>query len=358
MAHLVAVGRALPGDPYPQQDITQAIGALLTDDPARLSALHRLHAATGVRTRHLALPLDRYGTLSSFGAANDVFIIEGTRLAEEACRAAMDSAEVSACELDVLVSTSVTGIAVPSIDVALVGALGMSNDVRRMPSFGLGCAGGAAGLAQLHDYLLGHPRHAGLLVSVELCSLTIQRGDDSTANLVASGLFGDGAAAVVMVGDQHPRAAELTGLEVVGSRSSLYPGTTDQLGWHISETGFSIMLAPGLPDAIAEHLGCDVDALLARYSLTRREVGTWVVHAGGPRVFDAVAAALDLHGAELELSRESLASVGNLSSSSVLHVLADTLDRDRPAPGGYAVLIAFGPGVSAELVLLRRPEQR
>ncbi|UFU03648.1 type III polyketide synthase [Ruania suaedae] len=357
MVHLLAVGRALPGDPHPQQEITDAIGSMLTGDPVRLRALHRLHAATGVRSRHLALPLEEYGSLTSFGQANDAFIREGTALAEQACRAALDAAHLEPAACDVLVSTSVTGIAVPSIDVGLVATLGLRSDLRRMPSFGLGCAGGAASLAQLRDYLLGHPGHAGMLVSVELCSLTIQRGDDSTANLVASGLFGDGAAAVVMVGDEHPMAGAPESIEVVDAASALYPGTTEQLGWRISETGFSILLSPGLPDSVAKHLAGDVDALLTMHGLTRADVAAWVVHAGGPRIFDAVGDALDLADGELDLSRASLAAVGNLSSSSVLHVLADTLERGRPGPGDYAVLMAFGPGVTAELVLLRRPER-
>ena len=247
------------------------------------------------------LPLDEYGGLSSFGRANDLFITEGTKLAEEACR------------------------------TALVARLGLHTDVRRMPSFGLGCvagAAGAAGIARVHDYLAGHGEHVALLVSVELCSLTIQHGDDSTANLVSSGLFGDSAAAVVMVGEQHPAGRGATrGPEMVGTRSSLYPDTADQLGWHIGDSGFGIMLSAGLPGVIAEHLADDVRSLPAEHGLTREDVSTWVVHAGGPRIFDAVADAPGPQEGDLALSRGSLATVGNSSSSSVLHVLAATLER-------------------------------
>lgn len=354
MVHLLAVGRALPGPPRAQQEITAAIGPLLTDDRARLQAMHRLHAAGGVVSRHLTLPLEEYRDLTSFGHANDLFVREGGALAETVTRAALDAAAIDPDAVDFLLFTSVTGISAPSIDAGLVGSVGLRPDVRRMPSFGLGCAGGAAGLARVSDYLLGHPDQVGLLVSVELCSLTFQAGDDSTANLVASGLFGDGAAAVVLVGDEHARS-DAAELEVLGSRSALYPGTADQLGWHISSSGFEIMLAAGLPDTISAHLAEDVRALLAEHGLTPADVATWVVHAGGPRIFDAVSDALDLPQDALAVSRASLSEVGNLSSASVLHVLADTLQRGDPPPGGCAVLMAFGPGVSAELVLLRRP---
>ncbi|MBZ2196298.1 type III polyketide synthase [Occultella gossypii] len=354
MSRLVAVGTALPGRAHPQQDIIDTIGPLLSADPARRAALARLQHSSGVRTRHLALPLEEYGALTSFGRANDLFISEGTTLAEQACRTALSRAGIEAVDVDFLLFTSVTGISAPSIDAALVGRLGLRSDVRRLPSFGLGCVAGAAGIARVHDYLVGHPEHVGLLVSVELCSLTFQRGDDSTANLVSSALFGDGAAAVVLVGRSHPAGrVGRRGPEVLGSRSCLYPGTADQLGWHIRDTGFAIMLSAGLPDVIAEHLAGDVATLLEEHTLAREDVTTWVVHAGGPRIFDAVAGALDLDDRDLQVSRDCFAAVGNLSSSSVLHVLADTLERNGPAPGSYGVLLAFGPGVCAELVLLR-----
>ncbi|WP_147915425.1 type III polyketide synthase [Ruania zhangjianzhongii] len=354
MPHLLAVGGALPGPPHAQQEVTAAIGPLLTDDRHRLDALHRLHAASGVMSRHLALPLEEYRDLTSFGRANDLFLREGRLLAEEVTRAALAGAGLPPDAVDFLLFTSVTGISAPSIDAGLVSSVGLRPDVRRMPSFGLGCAGGAAGIARVHDYLLGHPDQVGMLVSVELCSLTFQAGDDSTANLVASGLFGDGAAAVVLVGDEHPRARGAD-LDVLGTRSGLYPGTADQLGWHVRDSGFEIMLAAGLPETISTHLAADVGALLAEHGLTPADVATWVVHAGGPRIFDAVSDALGLPEDALAVSRESLTAVGNLSSASVLHVLADTLRRGDPAAGGYLVVMAFGPGVSAELVLLQRP---
>ncbi|WP_154795070.1 type III polyketide synthase [Occultella kanbiaonis] len=354
MSRLVAVGPALPGRAHPQQEIIDTIGPLLTSDPVRRAALTRLQRSSGVRTRHLALPLEQYAELTSFGRANDLFISEGTTLAEEACRTALSRAGIAAADVDFLLFTSVTGISAPSIDAALVGRLGLRNDVRRMPSFGLGCVAGAAGIARVHDYLAGHPDHVALLVSVELCSLTFQRGDDSTANLVSSALFGDGAAAVVLTGQNHPAGrVGQGGPDVLGSRSCLYPDTADDLGWHIKDTGFAIMLSAGLPQVISENLAGDVSILLAEHSLAREDVTTWIVHAGGPRIFDAVAAALDLHEGDLQVSRSSLAAVGNLSSSSVLHVLDETLKLDRPAPGSYGVLLAFGPGVCAELVLLR-----
>ena len=361
MSRLLAVAPALPPHVQPQAEITAVLGPLLAPDPARRALLEKLHRASGIRTRHLALPLEAYAGLGSFRQANDLFISLGTDLAAQALKRALDVAGVQPAEVDHLIFTTVTGVAAPSIDALLVERLGLRPDVRRMPSFGLGCAGGAAGLASAHDYLVGHPRQVAVLVCLELCSLTLQRGDDSTANLVSSAIFGDGAAAAVLAGDEWTTSDDPTGPgpgpSVVGSRSRLFPGTQDALGWEVGESGFRIVLSAGLPDVIQAHLAEEVAALLAPHGLSTTDVGAWIVHAGGPKVLDAVAVALDLPPDALEASRESLATVGNLSSASVLHVLHTVNGRGRPAPGTVGVVMAFGPGVGCELVLLRWPTE-
>ncbi|WP_182111278.1 MULTISPECIES: type III polyketide synthase [unclassified Actinotalea] len=356
MSRVLAVAPVLPGQSYPQEEITAAIGPLLAG-PDRLSRLESLHRASQVRSRHFVLPLEEYAGLTSFGTANDHFIRIGTDLAVEASAAALASAGLRAQDVDVVVFTSVTGIGAPSLDALFAPRLGLRPDVRRVPSFGWGCAGGAAGLGTVHELLLGRPQGVALLVCVELCSLTMQHGDDSMANLVASGLFGDGAAAVVVVGDEHPaaRTAPASAPELVGSRSRIVSGTQGQLGWSIGGSGFRIVLAAGLPDLLAATLPDDVGALLEGHDLKVRDVAAWVVHPGGPRILDVVRDALDLDEAALAVSRRCLAENGNLSSASVLHVLAGTMEAPPP-PGGVGVLMAFGPGVGAEHVLLRWPE--
>ena len=355
MSRVVAVAPVLADHRYAQAEITSCIGPLLTSDPARLAALGRFHEAGGVRTRSLALPLPRYAELRTFGEANDLFQTIGTELAERAVRDGLAVAGLDPTDVDFLLFTTVTGVGAPSIDALLVQRLGLRPDVKRLPSFGLGCVAGASAVARVHDYLAGHPDDVALVVSVELCSLTIQHGDDSTANLVSSGLFGDGAAAVVMLGDR--RAAGVDGLDVIGTRSGVYPDTTGMLGWDVGGSGFRIVLRPGLADVVGTRLRGDVEALLAPHGAAVPEVAAWVAHPGGPRILDAAERALALDEGALARSRRSLAAVGNLSSSSVLHVLADTLADGAPPPGRLAVLFAFGPGVSAETVLLRRPAE-
>ena len=355
MSRVVAVAPVLAGHRYEQAEITAGIGPLLSTDPGRLASLARFHRASGVRTRHLALPLPRYAELRSFREANDLFLGIGTDLAEESVRAALGAAGLAAGDVDFVLFTTVTGVGAPSIDALLVERLGLRRDVKRLPSFGLGCVAGASGLARAHDYLVGHPDDVALVVSVELCSLTIQHGDDSPANLVSSGLFGDGAATVVMLGDR--RSAGHDGFDVVATRSALYPDTSGMLGWDVGGSGFRIVLGPGLADVVEAHVRADVEGLLEDQGATVADVAAWVAHPGGPRILEAAARALALDDAAFDRSRRALATTGNLSSSSVLHVLADLLADGAPAPGGLAMLFAFGPGVSAELVLLRRSEE-
>lgn len=361
MSRVVAVEPVLPEHVYAQGAITDVVGALVSPDPVRNALLRRLHASAGVDRRHLVLPLEEYAGLHSLGATNAVFVREGALLAERACRRALAAAGMEPAEVDHVFVTSVTGVAAPSLDVFLSERLGLRADVRRTPSFGLGCAGGAGGLVRVHDHLLGRPGDVSLLVAMELCSLTLQHDDDSTANMVASGLFGDGAAAVVTLGAEHPRAQETRAqengrrrsAELVDTRSLLYPGTRDALGWEVRDTGFAIVLSADLPDLLRAHLPADVKGLLAEHDLTPADVPTWVVHAGGPRVIDAVRDALGLSEHTVRESRASLAEAGNLSSVSVLDVLARTLARSDAPPGSPAILMAFGPGVSCELVLLQ-----
>jgi alkylresorcinol/alkylpyrone synthase len=358
VSRIVAVAPVLGGHPRPQDEIARALAPLVTHDPTRASLLHKLHRNAGVRRRHLALPLDAYAGLGSLEASNAAFLEHGAAMAERAARMALDRAGLAPSDVDLVFATSVTGVAAPSLDVLVAQRLGLRPDVRRTPSFGLGCAGGAAGLARVHDLLAGRPHDVALLLSVELCSLTLQHHDDSTPNLVATGLFGDGGAAVVLVGDEHrlarpPAAPARRTATVVDTRSQLYPGTAEDLGWKVRDTGFSIVLSARLPELLRAHLLADVKGLLAEHGLAPDEVPTWVVHAGGPRVLDAVRDALGLAEEDLRHSREHLADAGNLSSASVLHVLARTLEATAAPPGSPAVLMAFGPGVSSELVLLR-----
>jgi alkylresorcinol/alkylpyrone synthase len=341
---IAAVAVKFPPNRYTQDE---AIGAL-TDFAG--PEFRRFALSSGVEFRNTALPLPQYSKLSGFTEANDAYIEIALDLAEQAFLAALDQANVKPSEVDIVFSTTVTGLAVPTLEARLAARVGLREDVKRVPLFGLGCVAGAAGTARMHDYLRAFPDQVAALLAVELCSLTIQRKDNSVANLVAASLFGDGAAAVIAKGANRT-AAERPGPRVLATRSRLYPDTEEVMGWRIGSDGFRIVLSVDVATVTEKYLGDDVRQFLADHGLTPEDVSTWVCHPGGPRVIEAVENVLNLPGDALDHTWNSLRNNGNLSSVSVLDVLRANM-ADPPQAGSIGLMIAMGPGFCSELVLL------
>jgi alkylresorcinol/alkylpyrone synthase len=348
--HICAVGLALPPNYVEQGVLTQALHDYWTRKYGNSRRLDEFHRAVQVRGRHLALPITEYPALDTFAKTNEAWNTAAVAVGEAAVRSALERAGLEPGDLDHFFFVTVTGISTPSIDARIANRVGMRTAVKRTPIFGLGCVAGAAGISRASDYLRAFPDHVALLLSVELCSLTLQRDDLSLANLIASGLFGDGAAAVVLAGARHGASR---GPRVRATKSALYPGTERLMGWDIVESGFKVILSPRVPAVIKENLGADVDSFLAEHDLDRRAIRHWIAHTGGPKVLQAIESALNLPCQALERSWRSLGEIGNLSSASVLFVLADHLAAQQAKPGDYGLLMAMGPGFCSELVLLQ-----
>jgi alkylresorcinol/alkylpyrone synthase len=347
---LLTVRGALPEHRHSQAEITDAFaGVIARGGGLDERLLRRFHANSGVEFRHTALPLGQYAELDGFTTANDLFLEHAVELGARALQDALKAADLTPTDVDLIISATVTGLAVPSLDARIAALVGLRPDVKRVPLVGLGCVAGAAGVARLHDYLAGHPDEVAALVAVELCSLTVQRDDVSVPNLVASGLFGDGASCVVAAGDRRTTGVA----EVLATRSRLYPDSERVMGFDVGSTGLRIVLDAEVPVVIGRYVREDVDGFLADHGLTRDDIGWWVCHPGGPKVIDALESALELEPDAVALTRRSLAQIGNLSSASVLHVLEDTLRERPPASGSHGLLMAMGPGFFSELVLLR-----
>jgi alkylresorcinol/alkylpyrone synthase len=346
---IASAASALPKHEYDQRVLLSALKKYWGPKLESPQFLERLHARVGVETRCLALPLEDYYAIETWGQANDHWIAAAVNLGEQALGTAIERAGVSRDQIGAIFFVSVTGIASPSIDARLINRMGLPLNIKRVPIFGLGCVAGAAGVARAADYVRAFPDQIAAVVSVELCSLTLQREDLSIANLISSGLFGDGAAAVLVAG------AELgcQGPRIQATGSVFYPGTEEVMGWEISEKGFKIVLSREVPVVVEQYLARDVDAFLAAEGMTRTDIGSWILHTGGPRVLEATQAALSLPDGALDASWHCLRRTGNLSSASVLFVLEEVLQARRPAPGTNSVMAAMGPGFCSELILLK-----
>ncbi|MDH3743904.1 MAG: type III polyketide synthase [Acidobacteriota bacterium] len=348
LATLAAVGSAFPQNYYDQEALLAALREAWSGELFNIERLERLHKNVLVGGRHLALPIEEYNALDNWGKANDAWITVAEKVGAQAVRRALESAGLGVEDVGCLIFVSVTGIATPSIDARLMNRLGLPSRVKRLPIFGLGCVAGAAGTARAADYVKAFPEEIAVLLSVELCSLTLQLKDFSIANLISSGLFGDGAAAVVVAGEER----RLPGPRVVASRSVFYRDSERVMGWDISEKGFQVVLSPEVPEVVRQHLRRDVDTFLADHGLSKESITSWVAHPGGPKVLEAMQESLDLEPEALAVTWASLREVGNLSSTSVLLVLEETLRNHRPERGAKGLLLALGPGFCSELVLL------
>ena len=355
---IASVGTAFPPHRYPQAVITEALKQRMQDKLEIPAVMNRLHENCGVDYRHIMYPLDSLGTISGFGPMNDLWIKGALELGQEAIWNALDRVGLVPSDISAIFFTSVTGIACPSIDARLVNLMGFPRDIKRTPIFGLGCVAGAAGIARATDYVRAFPDQYALLLSVELCSLTWQENDYSMANLVACGLFGDGAAAVVLAGEETELADKPTSVEdpcprVLATKSTFYPDTEHLMGWNINESGFNIVLSADVPELVSTQLRGTVEDFLEDNDLSLGQICSFIFHSGGPKVLKAMESSLGLPPYALSASWNSLRQRGNLSSASVLTVMQDFLLNRPGSPGCYSMIGAMGPAFCSELLLLQ-----
>ncbi|TMD64177.1 MAG: hypothetical protein E6I84_14150 [Chloroflexi bacterium] len=338
-ARITTIATSVPAITATSDEVWDAVGKV------RGRRMPRPAGLEGARTRYFAEPLSSLMTPRSQSRQTDAYLEHGRVLARRVCCEALDRGGVDRSDIGLVIGVSCTGVVLPSLDAELIPILGLDPVVARLPITELGCGGGIAGLARALDFVRAYPDRAVLLFAVELPSLTFQADDHSVDNLVAAMVFGDGAGAAVV------RAAEApAGCLVDECGTALVPGGARHLGYELRDGGLRVVLSRELPRVVEQHLGRAVGSFLSRAGLTLADVDLVAAHPGGPRIFDAVERALGLRPEALRTSRQVFDDYGNASSAGIFFVL-DALRRREAI--GRVLAIAFGPGLSIELALLR-----
>ncbi len=345
LAKIRSVGTAVPPHALRQEDIKKTAAALFSPHLQHIDRLLPVFENGCIHTRYLSRPLEWYSVVHTFAEANQVYTEVALELAVEASRQAIDRAGLELRDVGMVVFVSSTGIATPSLDTKLIQRLGLSPHTFRLPVWGLGCAGGVAGIARAAELANNFPDSSVLLVAVELCSLTFQRNDFSKANLVGSSIFADGAAAAII-------AAEGNGPSVYGSYSTLFPDSEDIMGWELIDTGLKVRFSRDIPSLVRKELPELVEQACKLWGIEREDIQHFVVHPGGAKVLSAYSDCLGLKDHKLAHAYEVLSNFGNMSSSSVLFVL-DQFLSSTPATDEFGLMLSLGPGFCAEQVLFQ-----
>jgi len=348
MPRIAAVRHALPENRYTQDEIARVAVELFAGQAADLQQLQQMFSNARISQRHLVMPLDWYRTPSPAAERNRLYLERGGELLARASSFCLDALKWPRYQVDEVICVSTTGHATPSLDARLINQLGLRPETSRLPIWGLGCAAGAAGLSRAFDYCRAYPSRVVLITALECCSLTLMQNDLSLKNLVGTALFADGAAAALVVGDQ----VELPGPRLLARGSYLFPDSYEIMGWNFVDDGMELVLSPQLPELISKELPQLVKTFLQQHGCSLADITHHLAHPGGARVVDAYLQGLGLPESALRLSSQVLKQVGNLSSVTILLVLEQWLAQEQAARSGKGLISAFGPGFSAELLLM------
>jgi alkylresorcinol/alkylpyrone synthase len=344
---IAATATALPEHTITRDDVKYYMGRVFDIPDRKLEAMMSIVDNAQVHKRHAIFPIDYTVEPRALEKTNKEYIEHSIKLGQQAAEKCLERADLRADEIDLIITVSCTGFMIPSLDAHLINLMGFRSNVTRMPFTELGCAAGAMALARAADFLKSHPGANALVIAVELPSLTFQRKDISQANLISSILFGDGAAAVVVSGNQVP------GPQILVSETYTFPDSLGAMGFDLRDAGFHILLAKDVPEMIGARIRGLVDGFLERCGKTRQDIKGWILHPGGARLLGNVEIELGLTKCQTQPSWDVLGNVGNLSSATILFILEEWLEKGPLRPGDYALAAAFGPGFSAEFLLLQ-----
>lgn len=349
MSIIHSVVTSFPKNYSSQDEICEEISKIWPD---KKKHVEQFHSSSQVKGRHLSIPLSEYKNLGDIGDRSQKWLEVAVELQTNNINNLLKNAGLQPSDISLITTTTVTGLAIPTLEARLMNKISFNPNTKRLPIFGLGCLGGVAGINRVSDYLKGHPREAALLLATELCSLTFQFQDKSVANLVGTSLFADGSAAVLMLGDEHPLSKKGQ-FKVLSGESFFYPNTERIMGWDIVSSGFQIVLSGDVPKIVVEHVKPNINDFVSANKITLSDVGFMVSHPGGPKVLDKVCEISDRSPEEFKHSWGSLAEKGNMSSVSVLHVLEKTIN-DNKKTNELGLMLAMGPAFCSEMALIKK----
>jgi alkylresorcinol/alkylpyrone synthase len=346
-ATIAATATVVPPYVVTREEVKAYLNHVYPLEPSRLEAMMAIVDNSQVKRRYCIHPVDYIIQPRPLSQISREYQEHAVRLGRQAACESMTRAGIRPADIDLIITVSCTGVMIPSLDAYLINDLGFRSDVRRLPITELGCAAGAAALSRAREYIRAFPDASVLVLAVELPSLTFQRENFSQANLISSVLFGDGAAAAVVTG----RPAH--GPRILDTQSYLFPQSLDAMGFDLKESGFHIVLSKDVPQMIREKIKELVTSFLSRHSLSSEKISRFLLHPGGQKLLLYMEEELGLSRPDTQFSWDVLSEYGNLSSASVLFVLHEHLTKKNGNTGDYGLLAAFGPGFSAEMVLLQ-----
>ncbi|MCB0714308.1 MAG: type III polyketide synthase [Ignavibacteriae bacterium] len=357
MSTISAVGTAVPEHILYQDDVKEFARELFGDVFPAIDRLVSAYDNAQIDRRHFCVPISWFAEQHSFREKNDLYVANAIKLSKEAIATCLEKSLCSIEEIDYILFVSTTGLATPSIDARLIEELPFRRDVKRLPIWGLGCAGGAASLSRAMEMARAVPTARILIVVVELCGLTFVKNDLSKANLIASALFGDGAAAVLVEGDEA-EGKDRGSLELLASQTRTLPDSLDVMGWDISERGFGITISRDIPTIVHTFMRESIQGLLSDNGLEIEQIDHYITHPGGAKVLEAYQESLNQPREKFAHTWEILRNFGNMSAASVLFVLEKFIEEIETRRAGeakstveYGLIGALGPGFSSELLL-------
>jgi alkylresorcinol/alkylpyrone synthase len=347
METITTIATAVPPYPMTCAAVKQAVQQVFQFEPRRRATVMALFDHAQVARRYSVFPLDYLMHPRSLTQTAREYQEYAVALGRQVALDCLAQAGVPPVDIDLLITVSCTGYMIPSLDAYLINDLGFRANVRRLPITELGCAAGAVALARAREFVRAFPGSCVLVVAVELPSLTFQPHDRSQANMISCALFGDGAAAALVMGRAVP------GVRILDTESYLFPDTLDAMGFDLKDNGLHIVLSKDVPDLVRSRIKRLVGQFLGRHGLAPEQLSACILHPGGKKLLGYLEEELDLSRDAIQPSWDVLQNYGNLSSAAILFVLGEWLTKRCPAAGAYGLLAAFGPGFSAELLLLR-----